>query len=81
MMQYEYPNNIDACFATEFDECVGFHKECPVTSASVAMAAEGERSARKGSGSFLTQARLTEQPHLHVSSLAGIGCHETIKAL
>jgi hypothetical protein len=46
MMQYEYcfafPDNIDACFATEFDECKNFHKAGPATSANIAMAAEGD---------------------------------------
>ena len=46
MMQYEYtfayPCEIDACFATEFDESVGFHKAGPVTSASMALASEGD---------------------------------------
>ena len=47
MMQYEYPNNIDACFATEFDECVGFHKECPVTSAIAWQWPQREREAQQ----------------------------------
>lgn len=46
MMQYEYtfacPEDIDACFATEFDECVGFVKADAETSASLAIAAEGD---------------------------------------
>jgi len=46
MTQYEYlfafPNNIDACLATEFDECVSFYKAGPTTSANIAMAAVGD---------------------------------------